>query len=184
MTRAPSGAAGEHGFTLLELMISLALFALIAVAGLALVQSIMGVQGRTEARLDRVQQLQRSMYVLTSDFDQIARGRLSGEGAGISFTRAAPGLGGPPVPMRYDASGGALVRSIGPVPQLLLPGVTAARWRFWNGEWVDRWPADDTQPDAWPRAVEVEMQVATPGGPGGVLRRVIVLPERPEEPAA
>jgi general secretion pathway protein J len=36
--------AGEAGFTLIELMISLGLFALIAVAGLALVEGIINVQ--------------------------------------------------------------------------------------------------------------------------------------------
>ncbi len=65
---------GQGGFTLLELMISLGLFALIAVAGLALVDSVIGVDGRTEARLDRVADLQRAMVVVSSDLDQIAPG--------------------------------------------------------------------------------------------------------------
>lgn len=171
---------GETGFTLIELMISLGLFALIAVAGLAMVDGILNVQGRTEVRLDRLAQLQRTMFVVTSDLDQIARGRVSGGGSELAFTRAAPGRGGAPVALRYALTGGALVRSVGPLPQPLLAGVTQARWRFWDDGWVDRWPLGDAPEaaDRWPQAIALEMQVAGQG-PAGTLRRVIVLPTRP-----
>lgn len=184
MTARPRAPAGEAGFTLIELMISLGLFALIAVAGLGLVQSILGVQGRTEARLDRLAQLQRAMFVVTSDLDQIARGPITGDAGAIAFTRAAPGIGGAPVSLRYDATGGALVRWIGAAPQPVLPGVTAVRWRYWDGEWADRWPARDAADAAdpgWPRAVELRVEAGGAGLPGGVLRRVVVLPAQPRE---
>jgi general secretion pathway protein J len=174
--------AGAAGFTLIELMISLGLFALIAVAGLALVEGIINVQGRTEQRLDRLADIQRTMFVVSSDLDQLATGRIAGGGGTIAFTRAAPGVGGAAVRMQYLATGGALVRSIGPAPQLVLSGVTAARWRFWDGAWVDRWPVNQEGQDRWPRAVALELQVAGPGGPPASLRRVIALPVRPEEP--
>ena len=180
MSRRPE--AGETGFTLIELMISLGLFALIAVAGLALVEGIINVQGRTEKRLDRLADLQRTMFVVSSDVEQIAGGPISGGGANLSFTRAAPGMGGAAVPLRYGVAGGALVRTVGPAPQLVLAGVANARWRFWDGTWVDRWPVNDEGRDRWPRAVAIEMQVAGPGGTLGSLRRVIILPVRPEEP--
>lgn len=174
--------AGETGFTLIELMISMGLFALIAVAGLALVEGIINVQGRTEKRLDRLADLQRTMFVVSSDLEQIASGRIEGGGANLSFTRSAPGMGGAAVPLRYGIVGGALVRTVGPAPQLVLAGVANARWRFWDGAWVDRWPVDDEGKDRWPRAVALEMQVQAPGGTPGSLRRVIALPTRPEEP--
>ncbi|TGX54260.1 prepilin-type N-terminal cleavage/methylation domain-containing protein [Sphingomonas gei] len=180
MSRRPE--AGESGFTLIELMISLGLFALIAVAGLALVEGIINVQGRTEKRLDRLADLQRTMFVVSSDVEQIADGRLSGSGSNLSFTRAAPGMGGAAVPMRYGVAGGALVRAVGPAPQIVLAGVANARWRFWDGAWLDRWPVNDEGKDRWPRAVALELQVAGPGGAPGSLRRVIALPVRAEEP--
>ncbi len=180
MSRRPE--AGESGFTLIELMISLGLFALIAVAGLALVEGIINVQGRTEKRLDRLADLQRTMFVVSSDVEQIAGGRLSGGGANLSFTRAAPGMGGAAVPLRYGMAGGALVRTVGPAPQLVLAGVANARWRFWDGAWLDRWPVNEEGKDRWPRAVALELQVAGPGGTPGSLRRVIALPVRAEEP--
>ena len=174
--------AGESGFTLIELMISLGLFALIAVAGLALVDGIINVNQRTEGRLDRLAALQRMMFVLTSDLDQVSSGRIEGGGNSISFTRTAPGFGGVSVPVRYGVAGGVLVRGAGPAPQLLLPGVAQARWRFWDGAWVDRWPVDDKSADRWPRAVSVDLQVVGPGGGPVSLRRVITLPVRPQEP--
>jgi general secretion pathway protein J len=159
-------------------MISLALFALIAVAGLALVDSVLGVQGRTEGRLDRLATLQRAMLVVGSDLEQIARGDLSGEGQELRFTRAAPGIGGPPIGVSYALAGGVLTRSAGGAAQALLPGVSAARWRFFDGGWVDRWPVGGgVEAKAWPRAVELEVTLAQ----GGALRRVVQLPVRPEE---
>lgn len=180
MKQAPE--AGESGFTLIELMISLGLFALIAVAGLALVEGIIKVQDRTEGRFDRLADLQRAMYVISSDLDQIAGGPMTGGGNALSFSRAAPGIGGSTVALRYGMAKGTLVRNIGPAPQMLLGGVSVARWRFWDGGWVDRWPADEKSADRWPRAVEIEMRVAGPGGVPGTLRRVVTLPVRPEEP--
>jgi general secretion pathway protein J len=184
VTNEPS-ERGDSGFTLIELMISLGLFALIAVAGLGLVQGILNVQGRTEARLDRLAELQRTMFVLSSDIDQIARGRGAGAAHHKSFTRAAPGVGGEPVTVHYALVRGTLVRTAGPLPQALLPGVAQARWRFWDADadkpgWVDHWPLADDQAELWPGAIEVEMQVGGRPGPAGSLRRVIVLPHRPE----
>lgn len=174
---------GEAGFTLIELLISLGLFALIAVAGLALVQGILNVQGRTEKRLDRLAELQRTMFVLTSDLDQIAHGRITGNAeTGLTFTRAAPGLG-PPIQVRYRLAGNMLVRRAGGGPQRLLPGVSQARWRFFDGAWTANWPRSEEEADRWPRAIEVELQVASPGASPGTLRRVVALPAQTDEPA-
>ncbi|WP_066800580.1 type II secretion system protein GspJ [Sphingomonas soli] len=169
---------GEAGFTLLELMISLGLFALIAVAGLALVDGIIKVQNRTEGRSDRLADLQRAMIVISTDLDQIAPGTMSGAGQDLSFSRAAPAVGGVAVPVRYSIANGNLVRQIGPQPQEVLTGIATLRWRFWDGVWVNTWPVDDKTRERWPRAVEVEMAVAGPGGAPGTLRRVVTLPAR------
>lgn len=175
--RGPAGG-GDSGFTLIELMISLGLFALIAVAGLAMVDGILRVQGRTEQHLDGLAAVQRTVSIVTSDLDQISAGRIQGNGADLSFTRSAPGSGGPPLEIRYTFAGGVIVRQAGPVPQPLLPGNTGMRWRFRDGAgWTDRWPASDSEEDRdrWPRAVALELTT-----PAGMLRRVVLLPVRPE----
>jgi len=171
---------GEQGFTLIELMISLGLFALIAVAGLALLNSVLGVQGRTEQRLDRLADLQRAMFVLGGDLDQVTEGAVRGGGTSFSFTRSAPGLGGPPMPVRYDLAGGNLVRTAGTEPQVLLSGVSSARWRFYDGQWSDAWPLQEELP-GWPRAVEVELLARGPGGDPVALRKLVVLPFEPRQ---
>lgn len=165
---------GEAGFTLLELMISLGLFALIAVAGLALVDSVIGVDGRTEARLDRVADLQRAMVVIASDLDQIAPGPMGGDAAGVRFRRSAPGLGGVPIGVGYRVTDGQLLRVVDGRAQRVLDQVTAARWRYFDGGWLDSWPPAPDRSLDWPRAVVVELQVGGPGG--GNLRRVVTLP--------
>lgn len=170
----------EAGFTLIELMISLGLFALIATAGLALVQGIMNVQGRTEARLDRLSELQRAMFVITSDLDQIATGQVSGGGANVKFSRAAPGTGGQAVEVQYVVAGGVLTRVVGRAQQPLLTSIGGARWRFYDNGWIDSWPRNEQEANRWPQAIEVEMQLVSPaqGGAAGTLRRVVVLPTR------
>lgn len=168
--------ARDDGFTLIELLISLLLFALIAVAGIALVDSVLGVQGRTEGRLDRLTALQRAMLVMSGDITQVASGNIAGGGAALSFRRAAPGIGGPPVGVTYAVVGGTLVRQAGQGPQVLLPGVAALRFRFFDGGWIERWPVSPQEAAAWPRAVEVEVTLA--GTPSGSVRRVVLLPAR------
>ena len=158
------------------------LFALIAVAGLALVDGIIKVQGRTEKRLDRLADLQRALFVVSSDLDQISRGRVSGGGEKLSFTRAAPGFGGPAVPLQYSVANGNLVRGSGPMVQTVVGAVSNVRWRFWDGAWVDRWPVKDEDKDKWPRAIAIEMKAAGPGGTPGALRRVVTLPQQAEYP--
>lgn len=180
VTGMTDGRGDDAGFTLLELIISLGLFALISVAGLGLLDSVLNVQGRTEARLSRLADVQRAMFVIQSDLDQVTRGEISGGGGAIAFTRVAGGVGGPPMPVRYGETAGVLVRNA-PLPQLLLSGVAGTRWRFRDGDaWIDRWPPDEARKGEWPRAVSVEMQVSGQG-PSGGLRRVIVLPALPKD---
>ncbi len=178
---------GDGGFTLIELVIALALFALIAVAGVALVDSVLGVQGRTAARLDRLSALQRAMLVVSGDIEQVARDDVVGGGAELGFTRAAPGIGGSPLAVRYTVRGGVLMRIAGGTPQRLLPGVSGARWRFYGDGWVDRWPVSQERRAPWPRAIELELTLAGSAaggeGDGQALRRVVLLPVRAKEPA-
>lgn len=178
----PAARGGDGGFTLLELMISLGLFALIAVAGLALVDGILAVEGRTEKRLDQVADVQRAMFVVASDLDQVAFGRITGTPQGVSFSRSTPGFGGPPVGVTYGYAGGALTRSGAGVTQQVLAGVSSVRWRYFDGGWLDAWPPDEARAGTWPRAVSVELALAAPSGTGGTLRRVVTLPAPPSYP--
>lgn len=177
---------GEAGFTLIELMISLALFGLIAVAGLALVEGTLGIEARTGGRLDRLAEVQRAIYVVTLDLEQLADGELSGAADGLSFNRRAAALGGIPVPVRYALDGTTIGRHLGSPTgggsQRLLAGVSALRWSFYEpgAGWIDRWPPAPDRAEEWPAAVSAEIMLAGGApGPSGALRRVVALPSRP-----
>lgn len=178
--------SGEAGFTLIELMISLALFGLIAVAGLALVDGTLGVEARTGGRLDRLAEVERAIHVITLDLEQMADGELSGAADALSFNRRAAALGGIPVPVRYALGGATIDRHLGGpaegASQRLLTGVSGLRWRFYDPGrgWIDRWPPAPEQAEDWPAAVSAEIVLASGApGPSGALRRVVALPSRP-----
>lgn len=171
---------------MIEVVISLALFALIAMAGLALVEALMSIQQRTEGRLDRLAELQRAMYVLDNDLSQAAAGPIRGDSAILSFHRPLAAEGGLPVRVRYQLGAGTLLRGLRgrglPMgEQRVLQGVGSLRWSYYAPRtgWVDRWPPAPELAAAWPAAIAADIALA-PGRPiGGSLRRVTVLPAQP-----
>jgi general secretion pathway protein J len=185
--RGNDGVGGsEAGFTLIELMISLALFGLIALAGLALVDSLMGIRDRTEGRLDRLAEVQRAMYVIDNDLSQLSPGPLQGDGAGVSFSRPLAAAGGLPVRIDYQLGAGTLLRGVRArgLPQgaqRLLQGVGSVRWSYYQpgAGWVDRWPPSPELSQKWPAAVAADIVLMPGGTVNGTLRRVVPLPVHP-----
>lgn len=177
---ARADGAGEAGFTLVELVASLAIFALLAIAGLALVDGILGIQQRTAGRLDRLADIRRALFVMSSDLGQLQAGPLAGGGAALAFWRPVALTGGLPAEVRYGLAGGGWVRRVGGQDQAMLPGVTALAFRFWTPAdgWVNRWPPSRQRAQEWPAAVEARAVLA-PGQPGGTVRRLVVVPGRP-----
>lgn len=193
----------REGFTLVEVLIALALFALIGVAGFTLLNSVLRTQGATETRLDRMAEIQRAMLVVTSDLDQLT-GSVAGGGGSMALRKAD--LGGGVVNVRYDLAGDAVTRTVtgagGERVQTLLTGVTSARWSFHRrqGDWLDQWPLpapptppapglppSETRldPDRGLTAVAVDLTLTGPDGrPGATVRRVVSIPltDAPEAP--
>lgn len=177
---------GEAGFTLIELIISLALFGLIAMAGLALVDALMGIRDRTEGRLDRLAEIQRAMYVIDNDLSQASNGPIAGDANAVSFNRPLAAEGGMPVQVHYQLGSGVLLRSLRGrgLPQgaqRVLQGVGTIRWSYYRpqGGWIDHWPADADQADSWPAAIAADIALAPGGTVRGSVRRVVSLPARP-----
>ena len=173
MTPNVRPASGESGFTLVELLVSLALFALISLAGVGLIETIIGVQQRTENRAERLSEIQRALYLLNADIEQLSSGPLIEDGS-LLFTRGSA-AGDYPVIYRYVD--GALYRQAGTRELPMVEGVGGLSLRFFkNGVWTATpFTQDDT---SRPKAIEMTLQLApSPGRTAGFVRRVIELPD-------
>lgn len=167
---------GVRGFTLLELLVALSIFAAIGVMAYSGLANVMRQQYQTEAYADRMQDLQLTYRVLKRDFEQFAdRGIRNefgdespalvagGDYAGVEFTRA-----GYPNPAGYLRShlqrvawlmdDDTLVRrswrvldrsqDSQPDGQVLIEGVRAFNLRYLDesGNWHQTWPPASTAP--------------------------------------
>lgn len=179
----------DAGVTLVETLVAMALFALIGLAGFAIVDSVLRVQARTETRLDALESLQRAMLLLTTDIEQLADGAMVFEGDALSLARRGAGAGAQDdVTVRYALGQDGLVRTVTDpfgatrTDQRLVDGIDALTWRFYAPEigWIDLWPPEDGPPGL-PRAVEATLRLAPDRqGPAGMLRRVAMLPDGAE----
>ena len=97
MSRARA-AGRQRGFTLLEVLVSLALFGLIAAAGVTVMAYAVDSQGVLRERMDRLGEFQRSRALLRADLSQAAVRlvrRSDGSSARDAFTGNRPGEAGP-----------------------------------------------------------------------------------------
>jgi len=154
----------ERGFTLIELMVALMIFGLIAGAGVAILAFSVRAQGATAARLDDAAALARAGSLLSADLGQALNrptrdegGTLlpafSGDGVSMRFVRGGwSNLDSAPRPsvqkVGWLADGGALRRLAYPMldgaaarPSApVLSGVRAVSLRYrYRGAWSDRW---------------------------------------------
>lgn len=186
----------REGFTLVEVLIALALFALIGVAGFTLLNSVLRTQGATETRLDRMAEIQRAMLVVTSDLDQVT-GSVAGGSGSLSIRKFD--TGGAIVAVRYDFSGEVFTRTVtgpgGERIQTLITGVSDARWTFHqrSGAVHGAWPqpqsgatvpspsaapgANRLVPDEGLAAIALDLTLTgIDGRPGATVRRLVSIP--------
>ncbi len=179
--------SSEAGFTLVELMISLAIFGMLAAAGVGLLSFSVRAQSASAERLGEVAALERVRAILTADLAQ-ATPRITRDADG---NRTVAFVGGSGMPgevalgfvrrgwsnaedlpraslqkVEYRLVGDRLERraypmldgaAIGP-PAVIIAGVRSLKLRYRvSGDWFDRW--DTTRPGALPRAVEAVIEV-------------------------
>lgn len=175
----------DSGFTLVEMMIALFIFGLLAVAGVALLSFSVRAQAATGARLDDIAALNRLTSALSADLAQATPRRTRGEGGepqpaflGASGSGAAPMLrlvrGGwsnidaAPRPseqkVEYRFVDGAIARvaypmldGARPLPvSPMLDHVRQVALRYrFAGAWSDRW--DGGSPGILPDAMELRL---------------------------
>ncbi|WP_286773526.1 MULTISPECIES: type II secretion system minor pseudopilin GspJ [unclassified Sphingomonas] len=174
----PAGRSAEHGFTLVEVLIAMLIFGMIAAAGVALLSFSIRAQGAAVARLDDVDSVERLSSILSADFAQAVerpnrdeRGVMQpafvGTGTSVRLVRGGwSNLDGAARPslqkVEYRLEEEAIDRVAYPMldgaepypPGAMLSDVRAMtlRYRF-RGAWSDRW--DGTQGAALPQAVEL-----------------------------
>lgn len=191
----------QQGMTLIELLVALAISALLAVAGQRLLSTAVDVHRQGQAHAQQLQQLARAMALLESDLEQaivrplqLADGSTEpallslADGNGLQFTRA--GWDNPLQQsrsnlqrVRWWADADGLHRGVWVVldrseqdalyPQRTFDGASQVQWRYLDarGNWLPAWPAGSPAP--LPRAVEVQFTLPR----HGVLRRVLRLPD-------
>ena len=168
MSRDPTA-----GVTLIEMVVALAIFALIGGAGYSMLDQVLRTDARTSGRLDRLGDLQRALLLVGQDFAQAGAHSVAQDGGDVVVARDG-------VVIRYQLAGTVLRRDVttageNVAEQALVAEVQGVRWRWLDGRsgWVsDLAPGGGQERRHNPRAIE--MVLALPGGQE--VRRVAVLP--------
>lgn len=194
--------AKQSGFTLVELIVALAIFGLISAAGVGLLGTSVRSQEAVGVRLDSLAAGQKLGSLMATDMAQaLPRITRNAEGAPrraftinengvlIGLVRAAGATGGEGVRpgvqrIEWRFVRGRLRRAVSPMPDgavigegsLIAADLDTATVRVRDrGEWRDRW--DAARPDAMPQAVEL---VLTARGRAPVRRLFLVGPGMPD----
>lgn len=173
----------EAGFTLIEVMIALMIFGMIAAAGVAILAFSVRAQGASSAALDDIGAINRLSSILTADLAQ-AVDRPTRDQNGVRLPAFAGGSGQVPMlrlvrggwsnidqspratlqKVEYQLTAGGIERvgypaldGAAPLPAaLIVQGVQQATWRFrYAGAWSDRW--EGTPVAALPQAAELTL---------------------------
>lgn len=194
-----NGRRDEAGFTLVEVMVSLMIFALLALAGVAILSFSVRAQQATGTKFDELSALNRTASILSADLAQAvprqtrdASGTVRPAFIGEAGSTTAPmltlvragwsNIDGDPRPdlqkVAYQVVGGTLQRLAWPrldgaaplPPVALLQHVAGARLRYrYRGAWADHWNGAGGVP--LPDAVELDVQQ----GRGATYRQLFLV---------
>lgn len=173
--------SSDAGLSLIEVLVSLAIFAIIGIAGLAVLNTVARTGERTDGKLDRLAEIDRAFLVIRRDLAQVAAGNITLDGDVLTFRRAAQDQA---VNVTYLLENTMLLRRIAlpvgaPVDQQLLTQVTMAEWRLMDGRqsWQSGWPTGPNTPGNRPHAAELTLDLRSADAMSPqTITRLIVLP--------
>lgn len=194
---APGRRAGrgpEAGVTLIEMLVALALFSMIGLAGFTMLRTILDAQERTEGRMEQLARIDGTLRLLASDVETALPGRVTWDGRTLS-TAGTEGA-----TLWRAGEDGSLLRapSSGPertepdtdvAAQRVLDGLEGWSWRFLPPDagaeaWLSSWPPEGQAPDTGadaaapaPLAAEVTLRVALGAGSPVEVRRLLQPPQ-------
>jgi general secretion pathway protein J len=166
--------SAEYGFTLVEVVVALFIFAMLATAGVAMLSFAVRAQASSARALGEVSDDRRMSAILISDLAQaVPRVTRDGVGRRRPAFRAAEGDlvlayvrgGSRPQYVQVMLNDGWIIRSVASyadgadqgTPMVLAGNVSATTLRFrTKDEWEDRWAP--TRTDALPRAIELTVK--------------------------
>lgn len=179
----------QHGFTLIEMMLALAIFALLSLMGYQILQTVMRNGELTRQHVSRLEEIQRLFSLLDRDISQAmipaqddtlslsSPAFISGTPAALfQLTRRNATLPGSTARrstlqfLRWRLEGSTLLRESGADRRVTarFRGIEQVGLRYWSSEgWLRQWPAAFSLP----HAIEVTLTVAG----YGPLTRVILL---------
>ena len=171
----------QAGLTLVEVLVSLTIIALIAIAGFSLLNNTLGTFGHTDGRLQRLGRLQRAMHLASLDFEQATVSSLAHDRDMVGFTRHEDDK---TLAISYGLIDGRLTRTIWngetgqSAEQTLLEGLSGIAWSFWIPPkgWQTQLPDVDADTGTFPRAVAMSLVLGqASSGSETKLRRVVLL---------
>jgi general secretion pathway protein J len=178
------GAQGQSGFTLIEVMVALLIFSILATAGVALLSFSVRAQAVSGAKLDDLGALQRTLSILSADLAQASARPVRDEVGTVLPAFVGEGAGGQPMlrlvrggwtnldaqpraglqKVAYQLVEGTLQRisyprldGSAPLPAApLLSRVDGVRLRYrYRGAWSERWDGAGGVP--LPQALELRL---------------------------
>lgn len=176
MTPRPA-RADDAGVSLIEVLVSLAIFAIIGVAGLAVLDTVSRTGERTDGRLERLSDIDRGFLLLRRDLMQM-------DGLSARLNRGALQFRRPSeerfVFLTYLADDDAFQRRIEvatnePIGQRLIEKTLSADWQLMDGtgRWHSAWPPRGAPQR--PHAAELSLSLRTGNGRSEKVTRLFPL---------
>jgi general secretion pathway protein J len=196
--------AKSSGFTLLEILIALFIFAILALLLSSALHNVIGIQSRTEQNADRLHDTQIALLMMSRDITQAINRPVFTAGGGqeaafvgkptsFTFTHAGVSNANGKVlrstlqRVRYFIDGTTLWRytwaaldqapQSAPLKRALLTNIESASFEYLDSKKVFRheWPAQDGTRELLPRAVRINFVIKG----WGKLSQLYVIPAEP-----